>query len=40
MSTALLNDDNPYELRFATAGLMVIDVAGRHMSYVRAGHPP
>ncbi|MEO6122637.1 MAG: SpoIIE family protein phosphatase [Ilumatobacteraceae bacterium] len=40
MSTALLNDDDRSDLRFATAGLMIIDQADGSMRYIRAGHPP
>jgi len=40
MSTILLNDDGGTELRFATAGLMILDQVGATMSYIRAGHPP
>ncbi len=39
-STALLNGSGPSQLRFATAGLMIVDVAEQMLSYVRAGHPP
>ena len=40
MSTALLNDVGRSELRFATAGLMILDQNDAALSFVRAGHPP
>ena len=40
MSTTLLRHERVEDLRFATAGLMIIDVPGEQMSYIRAGHPP
>ena len=39
-STALLRHERLEDLRFATAGLMIIDVAAGRLSYIRAGHPP
>ena len=40
MSTRLLRHEHVDDLRFATAGLMIVDVAAGSLSYVRAGHPP
>ena len=40
MSTALLRHERPEDLRFATAGLMILDVPNQQLAYVRAGHPP
>jgi CHASE1-domain containing sensor protein/GAF domain-containing protein len=40
LSTALLNEDAGADVRFATAGLMMLDVRARRLRFVRAGHPP
>jgi serine phosphatase RsbU (regulator of sigma subunit) len=40
LSTALLRNDDRNDVRFATAGLMVLDTAAHELSWVRAGHPP
>lgn len=40
LSSSLLRDDASDDIRFATAGLMIIDRVAGEMSYVRAGHPP
>jgi CHASE1-domain containing sensor protein len=39
-STALLRHEQLEDLRFATAGLMIVDVPRGQLSYIRAGHPP
>ena len=40
MSTTLLRHEHVDDLRIATAGLMIVDVAAGTVAYVRAGHPP
>ncbi|MCU1395881.1 MAG: hypothetical protein JWM34_4309 [Ilumatobacteraceae bacterium] len=40
LSSALLRDETSDDLRFATAGLMIIDRSRGELAYVRAGHPP
>ncbi len=40
LSSTLLRDDGSDDVRFATAGLMIIDRSAGEMAYVRAGHPP
>jgi serine phosphatase RsbU (regulator of sigma subunit) len=40
LSTTLLRHEHVDDLRFATAGLMIVDVASGNLSYIRAGHPP
>jgi serine phosphatase RsbU (regulator of sigma subunit) len=40
MSTALLKAQDTTDVRFATAGLMVLDLGAKTLAYVRAGHPP
>ncbi|MCU1365126.1 MAG: hypothetical protein JWN39_765 [Ilumatobacteraceae bacterium] len=40
VSSSLLRDDASDDVRFATAGLMIIDRAEGTLAYVRAGHPP
>jgi CHASE1-domain containing sensor protein len=40
LSSALLRDDASDDVRFATAGLMIIDRVAGTLAYVRAGHPP